>query len=60
VNAEFPDNTTYTLTLGGGTLGTLAQQVTLGAPNYPSVPYLTNEVASRTRSINTAAPFTLQ
>ncbi|NCF85161.1 MAG: hypothetical protein GWQ05_04175 [Verrucomicrobiaceae bacterium] len=59
-NTEFPNNTSYTITLSGGTLGTLVQQVTLGPPNYPSVPYLTNEDASRARSINTAAPFMLQ
>lgn len=50
-NTEFPNNTSYTITLSSGTLGTLVQQVTLGPPNYPSVPYLTNE-ACLTRSID--------
>ena len=57
-NVEFPNNAIYTITLSGGSLGTLNQQVPLGAPNYPSVPYLTKQDASRIRSINTGAPFT--
>ena len=41
LDAFFPSASTYTLTLSGGTLGTLTQSVPLGPEGYPEVPYLT-------------------
>lgn len=41
MNAELPSNTTYTLTLSGGTLGVQTQAVVVGPERYPNTPYLT-------------------
>jgi len=39
LDALFPSNTTYTITVSGGALGDLTQMVAIGAPDYPNVPY---------------------
>ena len=41
LDATVPNSTVYTLTLSGGTLGTLVQTVTMPAKGYPNTPYLT-------------------
>jgi hypothetical protein len=41
LDAEFPSATLYTITLSGGTLGTLVQDAQLPVKAYPNVPYLT-------------------
>lgn len=40
MDAVFPSGQNYTITLSGGTLGTVTQSFNLGAANYPNVPYL--------------------
>lgn len=58
LNAEFPSGAAYTLTVSGGALGTLAQPFSIGAAQYPNVPYLTGSVFTTARQISAAAPFT--
>ncbi len=41
MNAEFPGNSSYVLTISGGSLGLRIQAFTVGAEVYPSTPYLT-------------------
>lgn len=59
MNAAFPSSTTYTITLSGGTLGTLVQTVTLGSAAYPDTPYFTGSDSSRLLSVDSTAPFDL-
>ncbi len=59
LDAEFPSNNTYTLTLTGGALGTVTQTFTLGAEAYPNVPYFTGTVHSDLATIDAASPFDL-
>ncbi len=58
LDAEFPSGATYTITLSGGTLGTLIQQFTLGAKAYPNTPYLTGSTFTVIKSINAYNNFT--
>jgi|TARA_B110000495_G_scaffold202625_1_gene223271 hypothetical protein len=46
MDAKFPNNTSYTITLSGGTLGTLTQTVNVGVKAFPDVPYFTGSVYS--------------
>lgn len=39
MDAVFPNNSNYTITLSGGSLGTLTQSVSVGAKDYPDLPY---------------------
>ncbi|MGK0464214.1 MAG: hypothetical protein ACJAT5_000625 [Lentimonas sp.] len=57
LDAEFPSNSNYTITLSGGTLGTLAQTVTPGAEVYPNIPYFTGTVFSDLSSVDAASSF---
>ncbi|MGY8694498.1 MAG: leucine-rich repeat domain-containing protein, partial [Verrucomicrobiia bacterium] len=57
LDAEFPSATTYTITLSGGTLGTLVQDVALPAKAYPNVPYLTGTDFTDIQSLDPAADF---
>ncbi|MBK1880526.1 leucine-rich repeat domain-containing protein, partial [Pelagicoccus mobilis] len=59
MNAVFPDNTTYTLNLSGGTLGALTQTIAIGPRKYPKVPYLTGRVYSDLQHMDAAADFEL-
>lgn len=52
LNADFPNGGRFTLTLSGGTLGTLSQTFTLSAQNYPNIPYLTGKEFSRAQSVD--------
>jgi len=52
LNAEFPDNTEYTVTLSGGALGTLVQKIPVGAQGYASPPYLTSTQFTDLMSLN--------
>ncbi len=57
MDADFPNETTYTLTLSGGTLGTLTQSVTLGAKDYPDQPYLVGSGFSDLEEFDPAQAF---
>lgn len=57
MDADFPNETTYTLTLSGGTLGTLTQDIVLGAKNYPEQPYLTGSGYSELLAFDPSTPF---
>lgn len=46
MDAKFPNNTSYTINLSGGTLGTLTQTVNVGVKAFPDVPYFTGSVYS--------------
>lgn len=52
-------STTYTVTLSGGTLGTLVQQIPLGWEQYPNIPFLTGTVFTDVQAYDATAPFTL-
>ncbi|MGC6566793.1 MAG: hypothetical protein ACON38_14415 [Akkermansiaceae bacterium] len=41
MDSLFPSGQSYTITLSGGSLGTVSQTVALGPADYPAVPYLT-------------------
>ena len=58
LNALFPSNANYTITLSGGTLGTLIQNFTLGAPDYPAIPYLTGADHTASQNIHANTGFT--
>lgn len=60
MTAEFPDNAIYTITLSGGALGTLTQEINLGSGPYPAAPYLTGTVFSDAKFIDPTQPFTMQ
>ncbi|MEP2775627.1 MAG: hypothetical protein ABJQ29_03340 [Luteolibacter sp.] len=57
MNAEFPSNSDYTITIEGGSLGLVVQTFTLGAANYPNVPYLVGSDLSRVQSIDAESDF---
>jgi hypothetical protein len=57
MNAEFPSNSTYTITASGGTLGQQVQTFTLGAANYPNIPYLVGSDYTRVQSIDAQSDF---
>ncbi len=59
MNAEFPSNTTYTITLSGGTLGTLTQDLTLGSNDYPDFPILTGTSFTEIQSLDPTADLTV-
>lgn len=59
MNAEFPSNSSYTITLSGGTLGTLNQSFTMPPADYPAIPYLTGPDLTRAHSIDATNDFTL-
>jgi len=59
LNAVFPSNTSYTITLSGGSLGTLIQQAPMPVEMYPNVPYLTGTVWTDIQAYNSSAPFTM-
>ncbi|MGJ8653683.1 MAG: hypothetical protein ACSHX8_10455 [Opitutaceae bacterium] len=59
LDAEFPSDATYTLTLSGGTLGSLTQTATLPVEIYPNTPYLTGTVFSELSSVDAASDFEL-
>lgn len=43
MDAVFPDNSNDTITLSGGSLGTLTQSVSVGNEAYSNLPYLTGD-----------------
>lgn len=57
MDAEFPSNSTYTITATGGTLGPMIQSFDLGAANYPEIPYLTGSDYTRVQSIDEGSDF---
>ena len=59
MNAAVPNNTTFTITMSGGSLGTLVQTITMGSEAYPSVPYFTGSDFSRLLTVDSTAPFDL-
>lgn len=59
IDAEFPSNNTYTITLTGGALGPVTQTVTLGSEAYPNTPYFTGSVHSDLDTIDSANNFDL-
>jgi len=59
LNVVFPSSSSYTLTVSGGTLGTLVQQFALGAESYPNIPFLTGTMFTTVQQYAAAAPFTL-
>ncbi|YCM42059.1 hypothetical protein V2O64_12175 [Verrucomicrobiaceae bacterium 227] len=58
MDAVFPSDTDYQLSLTGGTLGTLTQEAHLGTASYPEIPYLTGTDHSASQNINPDAGFT--
>lgn len=59
LDAEFPSGTTYTITLSGGTLGTLTQTVNFPAKAYPNVPFLTGTEFTKLQALDPASNFFL-
>lgn len=57
VNSAFPSGQNYTLTLSGGTLGTLTQTFNLGPANYPDIPYFTGSDFGASQNINPNSGF---
>ncbi|MFT6382289.1 MAG: hypothetical protein ACJAXZ_003788, partial [Akkermansiaceae bacterium] len=57
VNTAFPSGQNYTLTLSGGTLGTLTQTFNLGPANYPDIPYFTGSDFGASQNINPNSTF---
>lgn len=60
LDAEFPSNTTYTLTLRGGELGTVNQEITIGSSAYPNIPFLTGSHFTDAQSIDSTSDLTLE
>jgi len=60
MDAEFPNDTQYTITLSGGTLGTLTQTFTVGAKAYSSLPYLVGDGYSTLQNFDPSSEFTFQ
>jgi len=52
MDAVFPNNSNYTITLSGGSLGTLTQSVSVGAKAYPDLPYLVGSGNSELQAFN--------
>ena len=52
MDALFPNDSVYTITLSGGSLGTLTQSVTVGARSFSSLPYLAGSGLSDLKKIN--------
>lgn len=60
LDAAFPSSTTYTITLSGGSLGTLAQEVALGPKAYPEVtPFFKGPTFADMESVDPASDFTV-
>jgi hypothetical protein len=59
LNSEFPSNNDYTFTLTAGSLAGQTQTFTLGAANYPAIPYLQFHNFSLAQSINASQNFSL-
>ncbi len=59
LNAEFPSNATYTLTMTGGTVGLQIQTIQVGPEQYPNTPYLTGNSLSTVEQLNTANATTI-
>ncbi len=59
MNAVFPSGSTYTITLSGGSLGTLTQTASFGVEQYPVAPYLTGSDWSDLQAFDATDPFTL-
>lgn len=59
LDADFPNGGSYTLTLSGGSLGTLTQTFTMGAKNYPNIPYLTGVDYTRAQSMDASQSYQL-
>ncbi|MGJ8695379.1 MAG: hypothetical protein ACSHYF_03615 [Verrucomicrobiaceae bacterium] len=55
MNGTFPSSASYTLTLSGGTLGTITQSFTVGAASYPNIPYLTGIDYSASQNVQAAS-----
>lgn len=52
MDIDFPNGGTYTLTLSGGTLGTVRQEFTLAAKKLPTIPYFTGKDLSLSQSVD--------
>lgn len=52
LDAEFPDNQVYTITVSGGELGTVSQEINIDAKDFPNVPYLTGTFFSDIQSLD--------
>ena len=48
---EFPSNSSYTMTLSGGSLGPISQQIVVGAADYPTPPTLMQGELARSLSL---------
>ncbi len=56
LNADYPDGVPFMITLSGGELGTLTQEITTGG-GYPTIPYLTDTTFSDALEINPTESF---
>lgn len=59
LDSEIPSETVYTLTVSGGDLGTLTQQVAMGPKAYPNPPYLTGTDFTKLGTLDPTTEFTL-
>jgi hypothetical protein len=60
LDAAFPSETTYTITLSGGSLGTLTQEVALGPKAYPeATPYFKGSTFADMDSVDPESDFTV-
>ena len=59
LDALFPEQNTYTITVSGGALGTISQQIDIGEDLYPVTPYLTGTNFTDAQSIDRTQAFTL-
>jgi hypothetical protein len=60
LDAEFPSNSVYTITVSGGELGTISQSINIGPDTYPDVPYLTGTNFTDIGSIDPSEDFTIR
>jgi len=59
LDGEFPDNQIYTITISGGELGTVSQEINIGSGTYPTIPYLTGTKFTDAQSIDPTETFEL-
>lgn len=57
LDAVFPAGSSYSIVLSGGTLGTVTQQFSIAADDYPPVPYLSGADYSTFEGLDIFEPF---
>ena len=59
MDAQFPSSSAYTITVSGGTLGTLVQPLIYSTEAYPNIPFLTGTGLTDSLSVAPQSPFVL-